>query len=151
MSVTYASFTIERTYPKSRDVVFQAFADPAKKRRWFAERSDADHALDFRVGGTETSRSRMGDNTPMPGATLSNDTVFMDIVPNERIIMAYSMAVNDARISCSLATFAFETVASGTKLTMTEQACFFEHSDGVEMRQQGWTHILESLGKALAQ
>lgn len=149
MSVTYANFTIERTYPKAPDVVFQAFADPAKKRRWFAERSE-DHALDFRVGGTETSRSRMGDNTPMPGATLSNDTVFMDIVPNQRIIMAYSMAVNDARISCSLATFAFEAVASGTRLTMTEQACFFEHSDGVEMRKAGWTQILESLGKEMA-
>ena len=36
-SVTHATFVIERSYPKAPGRVFAAFADPDKKRRWFAE------------------------------------------------------------------------------------------------------------------
>ncbi len=37
LSVTHSTFVIERSYPTSPERVFAAFADPAKKRRWFAE------------------------------------------------------------------------------------------------------------------
>jgi len=153
MPIAHATFTVERTYPKSPEVVFRAFSDPAKKRRWFVEGEGFitdSYDLDFRVGGTETSRFRMGDNTPMPGTPVANDTVFMDIVPDTRIVTAYTMAVNGARISCSLSTFTFEAVATGTRFTMTEQACFFDNADGVEMRKEGWTHLLDALAKEMA-
>jgi len=35
--VIHSTFVIERTYPKPPETVFAAFADPAKKSRWFAE------------------------------------------------------------------------------------------------------------------
>ena len=35
--IVHASFTIERSYAASPARVFAAFADPAQKRRWFAE------------------------------------------------------------------------------------------------------------------
>jgi uncharacterized protein YndB with AHSA1/START domain len=47
---------------------------------------------DFRIGGTERSLFRFGDSPQM-----SNDTVFLDIVPNRRIVLAYSMANDAAR------------------------------------------------------
>ena len=36
-SVIHSTFVIERSYPAKPERVFAAFADPAKKRRWFAE------------------------------------------------------------------------------------------------------------------
>jgi uncharacterized protein YndB with AHSA1/START domain len=36
-SVIHSTFVIERSYPKPPEVVFAAFTDAAKKRRWFAE------------------------------------------------------------------------------------------------------------------
>ena len=36
-SVIHSTFVIERNYPAKPERVFAAFADPAKKRRWFAE------------------------------------------------------------------------------------------------------------------
>ena len=56
-TVTHASFTLKRTYPVTPAKVFAAFADPAKKAKWFAgpeEWTLAERKADFRVGGRET-------------------------------------------------------------------------------------------------
>src|SRR5207245_4916261 len=58
-SVTHATFSIERTYEASPTRVFQALADPAIKKRWFAVPEgweEEQSEMDFRVGGRETSR-----------------------------------------------------------------------------------------------
>jgi len=36
-TVNHSTFVIERHYAAAPERVFAAFADPAKKRRWFAE------------------------------------------------------------------------------------------------------------------
>ena len=36
-SVIHSTFVIERSYSATPERVFSAFADPAKKRRWFVE------------------------------------------------------------------------------------------------------------------
>jgi uncharacterized protein YndB with AHSA1/START domain len=151
-SVTHSSFVIERSYPVAPRRVFAAFADPAKKRRWFADEDEGEieeFAMDFRVGGRERRRSRMGPNTPFPGTPLTNETVYQDIVPERRIVVAYTMAIGERRISASLATFEFLAMQSGTLLVFTEQAAFFEGADGPKMRQQGWEELLKRLGEAL--
>ena len=55
-NVIHSTFVIEKSYPKPVARVFATFADPARKRRWYAERGT--HAvetfeMDFRVGGAE--------------------------------------------------------------------------------------------------
>ena len=50
--VTYSTFRRERHYPVAVETVFQAWADPAARKRWMAQ--GAEDSQDFVVGGLET-------------------------------------------------------------------------------------------------
>jgi uncharacterized protein YndB with AHSA1/START domain len=148
LSVTHSTFVIERSYPTTPERVFAAFADPAKKRRWFAESEGfavREFEMDFRVGGSEHSRFNMQDGTP-----LANDTSYQDIEPNRRIVFAYTMSVGGRRISASLSTIELLPTEKGTDFVYTEQAAFFEGSDGEKIRKTGWSELFERLAKELA-
>ena len=101
--------------------------------------------MDFRVGGSEHSRGKMHDGTP-----LVNDTSYQDIEPNRRIVFAYTMSVGGRRISASLSTIELLPTDKGTDFVYTEQAAFFEGSDGPKIREAGWSSLFEQLAKELA-
>jgi uncharacterized protein YndB with AHSA1/START domain len=152
-SVTHSTFVIERSYPVKPERVFAAFANPVRKGRWFVEGEGLEveeFVMDFRVGGKEHARFRFKEGTPFKGTALTNDTSYQDIVPDRRIVFAYTMTFGDKRISASLATFEFLPTDKGTDLIFTEQAAFFEGADGAPIRQEGWRQLLEELGKELA-
>jgi uncharacterized protein YndB with AHSA1/START domain len=146
-SVHHATFSIERTYDHPPARVFGAFADPAAKRRWFAEgegwKIEA-FDVDFRVGGFERSRFRFLD-----GPLVTNDTVYQDIVPDERIIIAYAMTIAEKPISCSLATIEFKAAGKGTRLVYTEQGAFLDKLDQVVDREHGCGELLKALEREL--
>lgn len=147
-SVIHSTFVIERSYPATPERVFAAFADPAKKRRWFAEGNhhEVEHyELDFRVGGTERARFRFKEGAPLKGIACTNDTTYQDIVPNRRVVFASTMSVDEKRISASLATLELLSSETGTDLIFTHQGAFFEGADGPEMREAGWRKLLEQL------
>jgi len=149
-SVTHSTFVIERNYPATPERVFAAFADPAKKRLWYAQGESSDveeFQMDFRVGGNEYTRRRFKEGSPFPGVALINHTNYQDIVPNRRVVIAYTMSLGEQRISASLATFEFLPAENGTNLVFTEQAAFFEGADGPQIREQGWRKLLEQLAK----
>lgn len=146
-SVTHATFTVERSYDAPPAKVFKAFADPAIKRRWFVEGEGWDveeFTGEFKVGGFERSRFRFRGGEPV-----RNDTSYHDIVPNERIIFAYTMTIGDNRISSSLATFQFKAASGGTQLIFTEQGAFLDGLDSAAPREGGWKQLLDALGRAL--
>ncbi|NUO53163.1 MAG: polyketide cyclase [Polyangiaceae bacterium] len=147
--VTHETITIERTYPHAPEKVFAAWADPKKKRRWFAEGEGfgvESYEVDFRVGGHERTLFRGTSQPPM-----TNETYFHDIVENRRIVMSYAMTMDGRRFSVSLATIEIEPSKDGSRMLFTEQAAFLEGADGPEMRRAGWTKLFEQLDGTLKQ
>jgi uncharacterized protein YndB with AHSA1/START domain len=81
---------------------------------------------------------------------MGNDTVYLDIVPDQRIVFAYAMLVGDRRMSSSLATVELSSTGDGgTRLLFTEQAAFFDRSDGPQLREAGWRDLLSKVNEAL--
>lgn len=151
-TVVHHTFSMERSLPVSPDHVFAAFSTPDLKRHWFAghgSHAAEEYSLDFQVGGKERVLSRMGQNTPFPGAPLLAESIHLDIVPNQRIVIAGSMTLNGHRFSAALATFELLQTENGTDLLFTHQAAFFEGADGPEMRQAGWKALLDRLTEDL--
>ncbi len=149
----HSTFVIERRYAASPAEVFQALADPAKKRRWFAEGQAHDvevYALDFQVGGVERARYRFKPGGPFAGVALNNQGLHLEIMPERRVVIASTMAMEDRIFSASLVTFELLAEADGTTLVCTHQGAFFEGSDGPEMRQDGWRKLLDQLARFLA-
>jgi uncharacterized protein YndB with AHSA1/START domain len=150
--VVHRTFSVERTYPAPPARVFAAFADPKTKRRWFAEGAGwevDEFTLDFRVGGFERTRVRSVGGEAARPSPLRNDTLFLDIVPDERIVFAYSLTAEEVRTSAALTTVELAAAGGGTRLLLIEQVAFLDGVDGTASRQRGWGGLLDRLGDAL--
>jgi len=146
--ITHTTFHLDRALNAPPARVFAAFADPAQKRRWFAEGGTGAKTFDggdFRAGGIE----RSSFTVPQYGLC-SNFTTYLEIRENERIVFAYSMSMNGTPFSASLASVEFVAEGGGTRLRFTEQAAFFENADGAEMRRHGWQQLFGKLDACLA-
>ncbi len=151
-SVIHDTFVLERRFAQAPDRVFAAFADPARKRRWFADGLDHEvvaFELDFRPGGAERVTYRMGAKTPFPGVELASEGRHMEITPGRRVVTSAVMSLGGRPISAALVTVQIEADGAGTALTLTHQAAFFEGADGPEMRKGGWVALLDRLGASL--
>ena len=145
-SVKHDTITIERGYDATPARVFAAWADPAARQRWFVEEDgwESEYRQDFRVGGRESGWFRQPG-----GEVYSNESLFQDIVPDRRIVFAYTMARGKAPISASLTTVELLPAGGGTRLVFTEQIALLDGGDNAADREQGWRGLLDKLAAEL--
>jgi len=149
--VIHSTFTLERSFSKPPQTVFAALSDPAKLRRWFAggDQHDVEEfSVDFRVGGEERLRYRLKGG-PVDGKEITNLGRFQEIVPNERIVAARTMALEGKRFSASQVTFELLPTKDGTDLICTHQGAFFEMPNGPQMLEAGWRALMDKLAAEL--
>jgi uncharacterized protein YndB with AHSA1/START domain len=142
-SVTHSTFTLERTYPAPREQVFNAWADPAIKVRWFAG-NPADYAMDFRAGGIE-SNSGVHD-----GKRLLWESLYREIVADERIVYTSQLCEDDSVVSLSLTTVEFIVEATGCRVVLVEAGAYLDDHEKPAWREEGTSSQLDQLGKHLA-
>ena len=147
-SVVHASFTIIRHWKASPERVFQAFADQKKKDAWFGGGSDwtpVGRSFDFREGGKEHAAGRW-----KTGMVSKFDCIYLDIVPNERIIYSYVMHLDDRKISVSQAAIELTPDKGGTKFTLTEYGDYLDGYDDAGSREHGTNALMDALEKSLS-
>ncbi len=153
-SIKHGTFVITRHYSKAARQVFAAFADPAKKRRWFLDGPNNhvdEFEMNFQVGGIERARYRHRAGTPVAGIPFVNEGRYLHIQADQLVVTASTMSLGGQPISHSLNTFELLPLGSDrTELTFTFQGVFLEGSDGPERREAGWNTLLERLECELA-
>ena len=139
----YGGFTIERTFTASPARVFRAFAEASEKAQWFGwtdEWEPLEVSLDFRVGGEEVAHGKH-----VSGMVSEMWAQYQDIVPDERIVWTYRMALNGTPISASLASIELSLDGNGTRMVFTEQDAFLDDFEDNGGREQGTNQILDAL------
>ena len=144
MTVTNATFTIERVLDASPERVFEAYSSLEAKRAWFRAPADIetlDRDFDFRVGGRERFHARWPD-----GRVTDFQAVYHDIVQNERIILVYEMFHNGEKLSVSLQTLEFVAAGRQTRLIHTEQGSYLTGgAEAVQGREHGAAWHVDNL------
>lgn len=138
--VKHGTFVVERNYAAPPGRVYQAWADPIAKAKWFSK----PEILDFQVGGREYS-----SGGPPEGPVFTFDAIYQELVPEQRIVYTYTLDSGDVRISVSITTVELIKVEGGTKLIFTEQGAFFDGHDTPEIREHGTNIMLDTLGKVV--
>lgn len=147
-SVTHSTFVIEHVYAASPARVFQGFADPEIKSRWFGGPEGwevTEESLDFRVGGKEVN---VGG--PKDGPHSAFRSTYLNIVPDERIIYAYDMDLDGVPISVSVTTIELRPEGTGTRLVLTEQGAYLDDFDDPAGREEGTLEALRALEAVLS-
>jgi uncharacterized protein YndB with AHSA1/START domain len=143
--VTHATFTLERSYPVRPARVFAAWADPVAKASWFTPGPGSGHELDFRVGGREVARGG-----PDGGPVMTFETLYRDIVPDQRIVYTSTMSTGTDVMTVSLTTVEFTPGGDGgTRLVLTEQGAYLDGREQPAWREQGTADQLEALAAQL--
>jgi uncharacterized protein YndB with AHSA1/START domain len=147
MAVHHATLVIERRFEAPPRRVYAAWAEPAIRARWDYP-GDGWEAIqeesEFRIGGRKVSRFG-----PPGDPIYREDLHYADIVPDERIIFAYTMSRGAAPISSSLTTVELRPDGARTHMRLTEQAAFLDGGDGASDRERGWGEALDKLDAEL--
>ena len=144
-NATHATFTLERSYPAPPARVFAAWADPAAKASWFTPGPGSGHELDFRVGGREVATGG-----PDGGPLMTFETLYRDIVPEQRIVYTSTLSAGADLMTVSLTTVEFTPgEGGGTRLVLTEQGAFLDGQEQPAWREQGTADQLEALAAEL--
>ncbi|WP_443748819.1 SRPBCC family protein [Asticcacaulis solisilvae] len=134
-TANHHTFVIEREFPYAPSLVFFAYSNPDAKKAWFSGPPDwvaGPSSFDFSVGGRETSAGG-----PKGGPMHIYNGTYLEIVPNERIINAFSMHQDETILTASVGTTELRAGGEGTRVKYTEQIVFLDGSDHLAGRIQG--------------
>ena len=145
-SAQHGTIRLERRYKASPARVFAAWAEPKARAKWDVPGRwvIADQTFDFREGGREVKRFG-----PKGDPRLVADTLYLDIVPQRRIVFSYSMTSRGTPISVSLTTVELSPDGERTRLLLTEQVAFLDGNDNAANREEGLASMLDKIGETL--
>lgn len=143
-SVVHSTFTLERVYRAPTSEVFRAWADPQLKVRWFAG-NPADYELDFQPGGIERN-SVLHD-----GKRITWESLYREIVADERIVYTSVLAEDGTVATVSLATVELIPDDDGTRLVLVEAGAYLDGREQPAWREQGTGDWLDALGRHLVE
>ncbi len=141
-SIVHATFTLERTYPLPPARVFEAWADPKIKARWFAGSPD-NYEMEFRPGGIEHNHA------VHEGKRMTWESLYREIVHGERIVYTSVLSEDDTVATASLTTVEFVDDGGGTKLVLVEAGAYLDGREQPAWREEGTGDWLEALGRHL--
>jgi uncharacterized protein YndB with AHSA1/START domain len=144
---THGVFTVARDFPHPPAALYRAFADPQAKARWFTgddEWTPIEREMDLRAGGREIAKGRWRG-----GMVTSFEAIYLDIVPEARLVYAYTMHLDERKISASLATVEIASAPGGSRLTITEQGVFFNGYKDNGARERGTRELVERIARTL--
>jgi uncharacterized protein YndB with AHSA1/START domain len=144
----HKTLVFKRILPASPAVVFAAHADAEQRARWGAPSDTAVLIYDsaeFSVGGMDRFRCGSKDDPKFQGTT-----VYLDIVPNSRIVSSEVIALEGNSLSAALTTFELSPHDQGTALKMTVQVTSFMGPDMFIGHEQGYSGALDNLVRYLA-
>jgi uncharacterized protein YndB with AHSA1/START domain len=144
-SIAHGSFTVKRSYAHPVAKVFRCWSDPAIKRQWFGgpDQDDSRRVFEFKAGGRENNFGKVGN------LQFAIESVYYDIVTDNRIVYAYDVSIDGTITSVSVATVEFKATTDGTDLVMTEHGAFLDGLDKPDERIVGTEWVLDELGKIL--
>lgn len=147
-AVAHAGFTLVRDYPAAITDLWAAFAVEERKRDWFGggdEWTPHEWRFDFRVGGLDVDEARFHN-----GVLSRYEARYTDIVEHTRIVTSYDMWIDGVHISTSVASYEFERLAEGSRLTHTEHGVHLDGLDDGASREYGSRLLLDALGRTFA-
>lgn len=104
----------------------------------------AEQTHDFREGGRETKRFGPTDDPRFVA-----DTLYLDIVPDRRIVFSYSMASRSVPVSASLTTVELSPAGKATRLLLVEHITLLDGNDTLANREEGLSSMLDKIGGTL--
>ena len=145
---SHATIVVERRLRTDPARVFGAWADPTQRVKWDVPGDDwivAEFEQDFRVDGRETSRFG-----PPDGPKYRTAGRYLNIVPDQRIVLAGVMHDGDVPTSCTMTTLLLRPDGAGTHLTLIDQSVYLGEGETSDLRRGGWAAILDKLEAWLA-
>ena len=142
-AIVHSTFTLQREYDAPPARVFAAWAEREAKAKWLAG-GVAGYELDFRVGGRETLSAEL------QGKVIGWETLYREIVQDERIVYTSVLSENGVTATVSLTTVELQPSSDGgTKLTLVEHGAYLDGRERPEWREHGTGEQLDKLGASL--
>lgn len=145
---------LQHQYDATPEQVFRAWASPEALGKWFGPQSHNSRveSFDFTEGGSYQIRMiPITEDADCEGDPAQDSVCagqFVEIVPNQRIVMTFDWIENGAPLGDSLLTIEFEPVGTQTRLTLTHERLPDEQLRNAH--QSGWQGSLVCLEEFLS-